>query len=380
MAKSMKGVTCITRKGSAYWYARVDGRRVYCGEGAKGRELAVAARSKAVAKRYENREVVAGLLTKRSEFRTVRELANWYMTELPAVQGQRAYGRKIAHGRHLLGALGSKGVGQVETGDLEQYRERRAREGAMNGTIDNELSLLRAMYSEARKRKKVLPEMVPGQFPILAENNPRPVITEEQYQALLAVAPSDDFRDVMICAWESAMRSSEIAGLTAGQVHLGVRHLSGMVVDYIDLGVFDTKTKTRRTVPVSPELKAVLERRMQGLGPEDRVFTEGGKEYYPSVVSYRMESACNRAGIPHGDKTLNAKGEKVGVVFHCFRHTRTTRWVEMGFSDEIIRRATGHNSLEAYRTYVKLDPSAVMRLVGHTNSIKPSRMQAAVGS
>jgi hypothetical protein len=35
----------------------------------------------------------------------------------------------------------------------------------------------------------------------------------------------------------------------------------------------------------------------------------------------------------------------------------------MGFSDEIIRRATGHKSLEAYRNYVKLDPHVVMRLV-----------------
>jgi integrase len=60
---------------------------------------------------------------------------------------------------------------------------------------------------------------------------------------------------------------------------------------------------------------------------------------------------------------FNKKGERIGIVFHCFRHTRTTKWVEMGFSDEIIRRATGHKSLEAYRNYVKLDPHAVMRLV-----------------
>ena len=37
---------------------------------------------------------------------------------------------------------------------------------------------------------------------------------------------------------------------------------------------------------------------------------------------------------------------------------------EMGFSDEIVRRASGHKNLEAYQQYVKLDPSVVMRLVG----------------
>jgi hypothetical protein len=45
MAKQMKGVTCITRKGTSYWYAQVDGRRVYCGKGEKGRNLAEAARA-----------------------------------------------------------------------------------------------------------------------------------------------------------------------------------------------------------------------------------------------------------------------------------------------------------------------------------------------
>jgi len=46
--------------------------------------------------------------------------------------------------------------------------------------------------------------------------------------------------------------------------------------------------------------------------------------------------------------------------------SRTSAWVEAGFNDELIRRATGHRSLEAYQQYVRLDPSAVMRLVGPT--------------
>jgi hypothetical protein len=50
----------------------------------------------------------------------------------------------------------------------------------------------------------------------------------------------------------------------------------------------------------------------------------------------------------------------------------------MGFSDEIIRRATGHKTLEAYQNYVKLDPTAVMSLVSekrHPNGIKLSQRQ-----
>ena len=55
------------------------------------------------------------------------------------------------------------------------------------------------------------------------------------------------------------------------------------------------------------------------------------------------------------------------------RHTRASKWVEAGFSDEIIRRATGHRSLAAYQQYVKLDPYAIMRLVD-TGEIKPDKI------
>lgn len=81
---------------------------------------------------------------------------------------------------------------------------------------------------------------MPEQFIIKGEKNPRRPITDEEFERLVSHA-DDDFRDVLICAHESAIRSSEIAKLTTGQVHLKVRHISGRRVDYIDLGIFDAK-------------------------------------------------------------------------------------------------------------------------------------------
>ncbi|MCJ7594016.1 MAG: hypothetical protein MUO52_04495, partial [Desulfobacterales bacterium] len=88
-----------------------------------------------------------------------------------------------------------------------------------------------------------------------------------------------------------------------------------------------------------------------------------GKELKNYRIVDKMQICRQKAGIPYDDKTLNKKGEHGGIVFHSLRHTRVTKWVEAGFSDEIIRRATGHKDLGAYRNYIKLDASAVMRLV-----------------
>jgi integrase len=144
------------------------------------------------------------------------------------------------------------------------------------------------------------------------------------------------------------------------------------------LGIFYNKNKTRQTVPVSPPLKEILERRLVGLQPEGRVFTEEGRMLSKHNVDDRFETSCVKAGIPYGDKLLNGKGERLSIVFHSLRHTRTTKWVEAGFSDEIIRRATGHKSLQAYQTYVKLDPSAVMRLVSPLTEIETDKNGAKI--
>jgi len=368
----MKGVKCIERNGSQYWYAALGGKSPqYCGKDEDGRKMAVAARSKYVGKQYKAREAAAGMKVKKIQFKTVKDMVNWYML-LPSTQKQKSYKRKVQASVHLLEYFGRDAVHGIESDDIERYRE--SRKAAPN-TINLEIALLSRIYNVARKAKKISADMFPGEFFISEDINPRPTVTDEQYAKLLKVV-KPDFADVLVCGYESAMRSSEIANLRAYQVHLDsvTSEVPRRVVDYLDLGIFDTKNKTQRTVPVSPALKEVLQRRLEGLEPEDRIFTrkENRQPWTPAQISKRFQLACQRAEIPYGDKLLNDKGERIGLVFHCLRHTRTTKWVEMGFSDEIIRRATGHKSLEAYQRYVKLDPSAVMRLVekSDTNRIK----------
>ena len=69
MLKPMKGVSCITKNNVEYWYARIDGHKKYCGIGEKGKKIAIAAKSKEVAKKYEYREVGAGLKVKKLAFK-----------------------------------------------------------------------------------------------------------------------------------------------------------------------------------------------------------------------------------------------------------------------------------------------------------------------
>ena len=360
--KTTKGVSCINRKGVEYWYVRINGGKKYCGKGSKGHEMALAAKAKEIAKGYENKEVNVGLKVKKAEFKTIQDLSNWYMQKA-SVQEKRGYTRKLFAVKHLLKYFGNKQVTQAHADEQERYREQRRSQGAADNTVVAEMALLSAMYHMALKRKMIHYEAMPGEFLLETKTNPRRLITDDEFDLMLSKAPNN-FKDILICGHESAMRSQEIANLTPGQVYLDIHHLSGQKLDYIDLGIFDTKTGARRTVPVSDRLKDILKRRIKRLDPEDPVFSTGANQKYTNVsISQTMKRICEKAGVPYGDKLLNKKGERAGVVFHCLRHTRTTKWIEMGFSDEIIRRATGHKSLEAYQRYVKLGPQSVMRLV-----------------
>jgi integrase len=282
--------------------------------------------------------------------------------QLPTIQKLKSYPQKVVRCAHLLDYFADKPVNRVEADDIEHYREVRRKAGMAHGTIDNEVATLSAMYHLAVRRKKISADFIPGEFPKNKQTIPRRIVTDEEVEKLIDHA-DQLLREVIITGYKTAMRLSEICNLTAGQVHLDIHHISGMKLDYIDLGIFDTKNGTRRTVPVCDELKSLLEKSIANLNPDDYVFTNDGKKIYPKLIEGRFIKTCKEAKIPYGDKLFNRKGERIGIVFHCLRHTRTTKWVEAGFSDEIIRRATGHKSLEAYRNYVKVGPQAVMMLV-----------------
>ena len=229
------------------------------------------------------------------------------------------------------------------------------------------MRLLRAALNSALAESKILRDMMPGKYLMEGESAPRRLITDDEYAALLAACRDPDYADILVTAWHTGMRISEIATVTASQCKLSVLHFTGQRLSYISLGVFDTKTGAERTIPVGEELKAVLDRRLVGLAPEDPVFTLDGKRATENGIRKRLQTVCARAGVIYGDAPRNAKGDRTGVVFHCFRHTRISRWVEAGYSDEIIRRASGHEDMKSYRKYVHLDARSVMRLVENEN-------------
>lgn len=373
----MTGITKRTVKGAkgkthTYWYATINGQKKYMGSGPKGKERAEAARGKHLGKKYENQNVQAGLDVKRSEFESIPEMLEWYL-DLPDIKKQKSFNRKQIAANNLIEYFTDQNIKLVHTtpDTIDKYIEQRREQKVLDSTINVELSLLNNAYKLAVQKWQVHRDFVPGSFVISQkdiEEVPRRLVTDEEYTKLVDAA-TDDFRDMIVLAYETAMRSGEICNLRFYRVHLDevVSEVPYKTANYISLGKFGTKNKTDRIVPLSETAQKLLRKRLEGLHPDDYVFlTDNAQPFTSAMVSERFRSTCNRAGIIYGDEIVErADGEKerLGIVFHCLRHTRTTLWVRMGLSDEIIRRATGHLSLAAYQKYVKLDAGDIMVLV-----------------
>jgi hypothetical protein len=185
MAKQIiKGVTSRNENGSIYWYARIDSKKTYCGKGDKGYQIAVAAKAKEMARKYENKEVNAGLKVKKVQFKNFTELCNWYMQQ-PSVQALSGYKRKVSGSKHLINYFGKYRINQIEGTEQEKYRAHRKQQGAKDGTINVEIEILSAAYNMALKDKKIRFSDRPGRFVFRHSHNPRRIITEAEFQSLL---------------------------------------------------------------------------------------------------------------------------------------------------------------------------------------------------
>lgn len=169
--------------------------------------MAIATRSKDIANKYENREIKAGLKTKRSEFKTVTDIVNWYM-QLPVNQEKKVYRRDICTAANVLEYFGKKPLDVIDPEAQGRYRAHRQRQGAASGTIDLEISFISKVYRLALKWKKIPVEIMPGEFIKKNESNPRRCDTDEEYQAILEHA-NPTFRDFLICGFETGMRVTD---------------------------------------------------------------------------------------------------------------------------------------------------------------------------
>jgi integrase len=259
--------------------------------------------------------------------------------------------RYIERARSVLKAFsafaGSKKVRRadhVEAAVAEGYLVSLRERGATPGTSNAHLILLRGVFGALAGRGA--PEKNPFSGLPLRQDSPihrRPLDPDEVDRVIAAC--DKIIRGPVITSVNTALRRTDACLLKWASVDLK----AGFIV------VATAKTGEMAEIPIFPELRKAIEEqagKLKKTPPEDRwagfVWPAAAQmlESNPAGISYRIRQAFDRAGVERRVEREEGvkKWASVGD-FHAFRTTWITRALTQGVPMELVRRVTGHTTL-----------------------------------
>jgi integrase len=232
-----------------------------------------------------------------------------------------------------------------------------------NATINRSISALRRMFNLAVEDGEL--RDVPH-FPMLKEPPPRSGFFEAaEYEALYRALP-DYLRLPLAIGYYTGMREGEILSINWNQVDL----LAGT----IDLMAGTTKNDEARTIPIIPQLRAVLmEQRAKRQAQCPFVCFRLDKKGHAVKIGtfYKTwQSRCIQVGLgkmepavdpvtgetifarPRGPRSKpKAKMIYKGKIFHDLRRTGVRNLVNAGIPERVAQRISGHKTRSVFDRY-----------------------------
>lgn len=193
-------------------------------------------------------------------------------------------------------------------------------------TVNREVACLKAVLNRAVRHGKLL------QNPILKvkklpENNVRMrILTQAEFESLLDCCPSH-LKPVVLMAYYTGMRRSEILFLTWDEVDLGK--------GFIRLPGDRTKTQTGRSIPLHPRIRETLSNLPRAIHTS-RVFLRDGESFEEFKRSFR--TACRNARIED-------------FTFHDLRHCALNNLRKAGNDYFRIMAISGHRTMSVFKRY-----------------------------
>ncbi len=231
---------------------------------------------------------------------------------------------------HLAPFFGGRKAQEITSAEVQAFIAKRQEEGASNGEINRETTLLKRMYNLALQVEKITrkPHILR-----LEENNARQGFFERtEFESVLARLP-DYLKPPIAFAYQVGWRTlSEILPLTWRQVDLEA--------GTVRLEVGTTKNKKGRLVYLPPILRDVLETQWQEhltRFPDCLwVFHNQGERIFSFYKAWHR--ACREAGLS-------------GKIPHDFRRTAVRNMVRAGIPERVAMEIAGHKTRAIFDRY-----------------------------
>lgn len=231
----------------------------------------------------------------------------------------------------------------VTTDSVREYIRSRQDEKAAPATINRELEPLGQAYRLALKDGRL--SLAPRMPDPLPENNTRAqIFTVDEVETVLArLAEVDaDAHDFYAWLFRSGMRPKAIAALewTAFDREEWV----------LSLPAKDDKNKYARPIPLTGELRAIIERRMKARPSPSclSIFHRRGNRIDPNKLRDRVfYPVCRELGI--------ATGRAAGKIPYDLKRTGLRTMRRAGVPEERAMQFSGHRTTSTFRRYAITD-------------------------
>lgn len=176
-----------------------------------------------------------------------------------------------------------------------------------------------------------------------SRNGQAAILSSQDLDNLIAALPAGPHRVLATILRFSASRVSESR-------QLRWRHVTK---DWLIYPAEITKTKETRSIPMSPQLFAVLTewKTQQGGGTDDFICPgRFGEAITRQAFDKAFRRACTQCGVK-------------GASSHSFRRTQLTEANRAGLSLEFIRSVSGHQNLSSLQRYLSVDDNDRRKVV-----------------
>ena len=270
--------------------------------------------------------------------------------KLEEVKTLRSYRDRVATVRYqLIPFFGQKELESITPEDIERFRAQRK---LCNGqqprlqTINNDHTMLKHMLSVA-ERKGLVQKNVAKKVRMPDPKNERDrVLTQVEWERLVE-AGAPHIKPILLVAYQLGMRLSEILNLSWDRIDLDR--------GFIRLGVRDTKTGKSRLVPMTPDVRTMLQElsKVKSL-TTNRVFLYKGRPL--GEIKTAFKTAIKRAGI-HDFK------------FHDLRHCAATNLRRAGIDTVTAMKIVGHSSEKMHQRYNNVSEADLLLAASKLNTL-----------
>ena len=265
---------------------------------------------------------------------------------------------------HLLPRFGTQQVRNVTTGDIRQYVAKRKADGAENGTINRELSILKRTFRLATKSTPAKLTNIPA-VPKLAENNVRQgFFRHDEFLLLRSAMESGAVKALVTIAFQTGMRRGELLSLKWSQVDITAKELR--------LASGDTKNRAPRAIPLTTEATDLLAflKLSGGNGNQQHVFLDEDGEALKSLNA-PWKAACKKVGM------WDEVTKKPTKLFHDLRRTGVRNLVRSGTPERVAMAISGHKTRSVFDRYNIVSTEDLKSAMNRLETVDPKSVEDA---